>query len=180
MRRTVAAIAIAIMGVVVSLLAAGALARPCEMLNSTPPDLTRVVVHRVSTFGAVDVFIDAGDHSLGAYQVEIVPSPGVRAKLVGIEGGADGSFGTPPSYDPAALHRTAGFDRVILAAFSTDDRAPTGRVRVARLHFQFGAGMTEFEVRLIAAGDAQARPIAATASVIPVHPDQLDREGAPR
>jgi hypothetical protein len=172
--------AIAIMIVLCSLFGAGAGARPRHGEDLFPPVSPPDVVHRESTFGAMDVFIDVGEAGLGAYQVEIAPVPGIRAQLVGIEGTGDGPFGAPPSYDPAVLHHTAKHDRVILAAFTTDDRAPAGRVRVARLHFAFGAGPAEFEVRLIAAGDAQARPIAAAASVIPVHPDQLDREGAPR
>jgi len=142
------------------------------------------------TFLAIDVIVDSGAAGLGAYQVEVTPRRGTRAQLVGIEGGDNGAFEAPPAYDPAALHQTNGFDRVILAAFSTARLLPVGEARVARLHFHVdgggGAGAEpSFDVRIVAAGGASAMSIPATAHLAPVQMDtdihnsrDDDREGA--
>jgi len=139
-----------------------------------------------SDFFAIDVVIDSGNVGLGAYQVEITPQRGTSAQLVGIEGGEVGAFADPPAYDPAALHQTGGFDRVILAAFTTDRLVPVGQVRVARVHFHVDAGEDpRFSVKLVAAGGANATSIPATAHLAPVRMDtdvhnsrDDDREGA--
>src|SRR5205085_6970602 len=51
-----------------------------------------------------------------------------QAKIVGVEGVGE----KPPYYDPAALQG----GRIILANFSTEPALPSGRVLVARVHFQ--------------------------------------------
>lgn len=110
------------------------------------------------TFIALDVTVDAGERSLGSYQCEITAPPGW--KLVGVEGGTPaGGYSAAPFYDPAALKQ----ERVIIAAIATgaDTRpltaAPTGKVRVARLHLaQIGGTPADVRAMMIAAGNAQA------------------------
>jgi len=85
-------------------------------------------------FEAVDVFVDAGESPLSAYQFDLATPAreGWQASIVGVEGGEHPAFRKAPYYDPAALH--AG--RIIIAAYSVDEALPTGRTRVARLHME--------------------------------------------
>jgi hypothetical protein len=78
-------------------------------------------------FVAVDVYVEAGDRKLAAWQVEV--ATGDRATIVGVEGGEPAAYREPATYDPEALQG----GKIVLAAFTTGD-APSGRVRVARLH----------------------------------------------
>ncbi len=110
-------------------------------------------------FIAIDVYVDSGERELGAWQVEVT-SDSPEAKLVGVEGGAHAAYAEPPYYDPAALHESDAFDRVVIAALSTADELPTGRTRVARLHFMV-EGEPGFRVKLMAAGARDATPIGA-------------------
>jgi len=83
--------------------------------------------------------------------------------IVGVEGGAHEAYKTPPYYDPAALHNEG---RIILAAFTTGDDAPTGKTRVARLHLQIEGEQTpEFDVQLIVAADTDGTEFDATATI---------------
>src|SRR5262245_61272542 len=52
-------------------------------------------------FSTVDVYLEAGDRKLAAWQVEI--STANAAAIVGIEGGEPAAYREPPAYDPAAL-----------------------------------------------------------------------------
>lgn len=78
-------------------------------------------------FVAVDVYVDVGEKKLAAWQVEIACDE--RATIAGVEGGEPIAFREPPTYDAKAL----ASGKIILAAFTPGD-APSGRVRVARLH----------------------------------------------
>jgi hypothetical protein len=78
-------------------------------------------------FVAVDVYANTGTSPLAAWQIEVNCDPS-QAKIVGVEGVGD----KPPYYDPAALEG----GRIILANFSTESELPSGRVLVARIHFQ--------------------------------------------
>jgi hypothetical protein len=82
---------------------------------------------RGNRFVAVDVYVDVGERKLSAWQVEIACDP--RAAIAGVEGGEPMAFREPPTYDPRALNG----GKIVLAAFTPGD-APSGRVRVARLH----------------------------------------------
>ena len=53
----------------------------------------------VVRFAAVDVYVDATDKTLGAYQFELTAEVGEIA-IVGIEGGEHPAFAEPPYYDP--------------------------------------------------------------------------------
>jgi len=113
-------------------------------------------------FETVDVFVDTTDKGLAAYQLEFFATAGA-VKIAGIEGGAHPAFATPPYYDPKAMQQ----DRVILAAFTTDDATalPTGRTRVATIHLQtMSTDSPDFQIRLQAAADAAGRSIAAEAT----------------
>jgi hypothetical protein len=101
---------------------------PTEILGRcTRIRSTRKLETTGSRFVAVDVYVEAGDRNLAAWQVEINTDD--RAAIVGVEGGEGAAYRDPPAYDPAALQG----GKIILAALTTGD-APTGRVRVARLH----------------------------------------------
>jgi len=113
-------------------------------------------------FETVDVFVDTAGKPLAAYQLEFLARSG-DVKIAGIEGGADPAFATPPYYDPKAMQQ----DRVILAAFTTDDATalPTGRTRVATIHLQTtGTDSPNFQIRLQAAADAAGETITAEAT----------------
>lgn len=118
-------------------------------------------------FESVDVYVDAGDTPLAAYQVRLnaitLDSPNA-AVLVGIEGGDAGVFESPPYYDPKAL----ATNRIVVAAYSLAATLPVGRTRVARLHVQLGASQqVRYECKLEVAGDAAANSIAATVEAVP-------------
>ena len=86
-------------------------------------------------FAAVDIIVDLPDGTeLGSYQVELAPLDNkvAQVRVVGIEGGEHAAFKTPPFYDPKAI----GSERVILAAYSTAAELPTGRLRIARVHYE--------------------------------------------
>ena len=167
--------------VAIGMVSAAALGRPMARLER-PADAPAK-----GRFFALDVVIGSGSAGLGAYQVEITPIDGDRAQLVGIEGGDAGVYADPPSYDPAALHAVAGFERVILAAFTAEGPAPVGKTRVARLHFHCEAGPApRFAIRLMAAGESAGKRINASARLVPAILDATndsrssEREGASR
>ena len=111
----------------------------------------------------LEVFVDAGDAPLAAYQLTVKATQGT-VKIAGIEGGEAAAFAEPPHYDPKALQK----DIVILAAFSTNapGQLPHGRTRVATIHLQV-EGKTEpkFATTLTTAGTVDGTQITATADV---------------
>ena len=83
-------------------------------------------------FAPVDVFVDAGEERLAAWQLEITYDGG-KVQVLSLEGGEPQGFREAPWYDPAGM--TGG--RMVIAAFVSDDaQAPAGRNRVARLHLR--------------------------------------------
>ena len=112
-------------------------------------------------FAYADMYVDADDQPLAAYQVELKIGEG-DARIVGIEGGDHPAFRDPPYYDPKALMQA----RVILAALSTGEDLPTGRTRVARVHLRV-AGDSEpvYAAELHTAASATGAEIAARVSV---------------
>jgi hypothetical protein len=112
-------------------------------------------------FEAVDVFVDTGDAPLAAWQVE-VSGAGPTVTVSGVEGGEHLAFSEPPYHDTEALTKTG---RLIVAAFHIGDELPTGRTRVARLHFMVeGAGVVRYTARLVVAGGADGKRVTAQAS----------------
>ncbi len=129
--------------------------------DETPPPAADEAAQGVR-FAWVDVFIDPGDVPLAAYQFELAAETGAF-QIVGVEGGEHPAFAEPPYYDPAAL----ADDRIIIAAFSTDDDLPAGPMRVARIHVQIvGADTPDYVVKLTVAATADGTEIPATATVV--------------
>lgn len=117
-------------------------------------------------FEAIDVFVDSRDQSLAAWQLELsCTDTGVL--ISGIEGGEHPAFREPPYYDARAINN----NRVILAAFSTQDKLPTGRSRVARVHVQVtGPGDHFWRTRLTTAAGSLGETIDAGMDIAePVH-----------
>ena len=114
-------------------------------------------------FAAVDLFVDAGDKPLAAYQLEFEATAG-QVTIVGIEGGQHAAFNSAPYYDPQAIQR----ERAILAAFSTarGGELPVGRTRVATIHVQI-AGNVEprYDVKLTASATVEGKEAKATISI---------------
>jgi len=101
-------------------------------------------------FVAMDIYVDAGDRALAAYQIEITAGEATETgtRIVGVEGGEPKPFATPPYYDARALKGR----RIIVAAFTTDPGAPRGRIRVARLHFfEERSGEIDYRATAVAA-----------------------------
>ena len=111
-------------------------------------------------FMAVDIFVDSKDTPLAAYQLEFKATAG-DVKIVGIEGGDPAAFAEAPFYDPQAMQH----ERVIIAAFSTADKLPTGKTRVATIHVQVtGKADPRFELKLQTAADARGNVLQAETS----------------
>lgn len=131
---------------------------PCKAQN--------VSHDRSIRFQAADVFMDSGNESLAAYQVEIRYNK-KRVKIVGLEGGETGFFEEPPYYDPRGMVQ----GRIILASFTTEDaKAPKGKGRVARLHLQIlGSESPVLTIRLMAAAKPGAERIHSKPSIVLVN-----------
>ena len=112
-------------------------------------------------FEAIDVFVDSGNQPLAAYQFELASkTPGVE--IVGIEGGEHAAFAEPPYYDEKAMNN----NRVIIAAFTTDENLPAGRCRVARIHVQLkGPGVKEYETKLSVSATTDGKRVPAELSI---------------
>jgi hypothetical protein len=113
----------------------------------------------------VEVYVDAGQASLAAYQFEVTARTG-NVALVGLEGGDHPAFKSAPYYDTRALLR----NKVIVAAFSTAADLPRGRTRVATLMVQItGEAEPAYDAKLVTAASADGKPIAATVTLTPVN-----------
>jgi hypothetical protein len=111
-------------------------------------------------FAPLHIYLDSGSKSLAAYQFELKAVAG-RIKIVGVEGGQHAAFKDAPYYDPAALAN----DRIIIAAFNTGSELPKGRTRIATIHLQIiGDAEPDYELKLVVAGDADAKEIPAKIS----------------
>ncbi len=116
-----------------------------------------------SRFTTIDIYLDAGDHPLAAYQLDFNATAG-QVRIVGIEGGEHPALSDPPHYDPKAIQQ----ERIILAWFSTAhaDQLPAGKVRIATIHLQItGDTAPTYALNLTAAADPQGKPIKATADI---------------
>ena len=116
---------------------------------------------QVSRFEPIQVYIDSGQGQLAAYQFELRAVKG-DVKIVGVEGGEHKAFDEPPYYDPAALMN----NRIIIAAFDTGQELPTGRTRIATIHFQIIENVEpEYEIELAVAADGSGKQIPAKAFI---------------
>jgi hypothetical protein len=110
-------------------------------------------------FEAFDLWVNVGVERLATYQCDVSVRSG-EGRFVGIEGGEEGVFQDPPSYDPRAMAR----ERAVLAAFTLEgaEALPRGRVRVARLMLETrGERPAELEAVLVLAGGAQGQRVGA-------------------
>ena len=125
--------------------------------SSRPPKNTNSTNVR---FAAVDIFVDSQDKPLAAYQLEFSVTNSV-AKIVGIEGGEHLAFREPPFYDPKAIQS----ERVIIAAFTTGKQLPTGKTRVATIHFQIlGTAEPQIELGQQVTADSRGEKLSAKTS----------------
>jgi hypothetical protein len=114
-------------------------------------------------FAVFDLFVDAGEEKLAAYQLKISDER-AAVKILSVEGGEHASFAEPPKFDPRAIQR----DVIKIAAFSLDpaEKLPRGRVRVASLHVEIGPGLTpEWKATVAAAAGPKGKKISATVSI---------------
>jgi hypothetical protein len=117
--------------------------------------------HDKTRFEAIDVFVDSGIQSLAAWQLELKSTTN-DVQIVGIEGGEHPAFKEPPYYDSLAMNS----NRVIIAAFSTDENLPSGRSRVARIHVQVrGPGARTWMSELTTSATADGTRIPAEISI---------------
>ena len=124
----------------------------------TSQERSRTEAQADERFQAVDVYVNAGNALLAAWQVEL-HDPSGRTKIVGVEGGEHAAFRAAPYYDPRAL--TKG--RIVLAAYQTKGVLPTGRTRVARLHLLVsGPSEPELQATITAAVSPDGRDLQAT------------------
>lgn len=123
---------------------------------TTAPATQPAAAAPASRFAWVDIYVDSGQTPLAAYQVELTSRTG-NMNVVGIEGGDHAAFAEPPFHDRIAIIQ----NRVILAAYSTADELPAGSTRVARVMVELRGSQPMFDVKLIAAGGADAQPIQA-------------------
>jgi hypothetical protein len=111
-------------------------------------------------FKMLDIIIDAGDANLAAYQFELATPDGTT--LVGVENGEHQAFATAPHYDPAALNAR----RIIVAAYSTDARLPTGETRVCTLRVQQIGPDVPPTIALVLAADKDGNAIDASIAIV--------------
>lgn len=133
-------------------------------------------------FAPLDVYVDAGDERLGAWQVEVVPKPEFagRVTIVGI-GNGDAPFDDAPYYDQKAL---MDGERVIIADFETDGKLlHTGKSRVAQVQLRITSDRDpDFDVTLHAAARHDGEAIDAIVETIlraPERTDDNDTESEP-
>ena len=130
----------ALLVITLGLLAAATMSRALAVAE--PPSGAAVVADPPqaaaarSTFGYVDLFVDAGDAPLAAYQIDFHSTTG-GLRIVGVEGGEHALYRDAPYYDPRAMQG----DRVIIAAYAAGPREalPVGPVRVARVHVMYSS-----------------------------------------
>jgi hypothetical protein len=139
------------------------MAAPADPAATTIAPATTVVTASADPahFETIDIFIDSKTLPLAAYQIELATqNPDVS--IVGIEGGGPPAFKAAPYYDPRAL----AHNRIIIAAFSTDEMLPTSIVRIARLHvFNAGSQPAGFKIIKTLAGTVDGSQIAISMSM---------------
>ena len=111
-------------------------------------------------FVELEIYIDSGDQSLGAFQFELRTTRG-NVKIVGVENGEHKAYKDAPYYDAAALAN----NRIKIAAFNTSGDLPSGKSRVATLHLMItGSVKPEYKLDLTVSANADAEEIAAEIS----------------
>jgi len=135
------------------------LPRPARAVDR-PADANKTGDATKVRFIPLAISIDPQARPLAAYQFEL-KAVGGQVKIVGVEGGEHTAFKKPPYYDPAALAQ----DRIIIAAFSTDQDLPTAKTRVATIHLQvIGEVESRYELTLTVAAEGNGQKIQASVS----------------
>ena len=112
-------------------------------------------------FYPVDIYVDSGERPLAAWQIEVHYND-ADISITGVEGG-DYPFTEPPYYDHPGMRS----GRIILATFTTERKAPAGRLRVARLHLmEEGDGDGRFSIRLVLAAGPDGEPFEAEINAV--------------
>jgi len=137
-------------------------------------------------FAAIDVRFDVGRARLAAWQFElrIDTDDETRAEIVGIEGGEHSAFRDAPFFDERVvgdavpgLRSFAHEGRVVVAAFDTGEDLPSGLTRLSRVHLLVkGSGEPRFNVRVLAAANADGESIDAIASTAPSRVEAVEEE----
>lgn len=136
------------------------IALPCLAGRVKPAGPSYKTVEPKVRFVPLEIYIDPQGKPLGAYQFELKARTG-QIRIVGVEGGAHSAFNRAPYYDPAALAQ----ERIIIAAFSTDEGLPTERTRVATVHLQVtGETEPDYQLHLMVAADDEGQSIDAEIS----------------
>ena len=113
-------------------------------------------------FASLDVVIDSPE-PLAAWQFELTDRNGAML-IVGVENGDSDAFAAAPYFDLDAVQDGTA-ERIIVADFNAQSGAdlPIGATRIATVHVQLDARITpDYELRLVAAGNAAGDPIDAT------------------
>ena len=114
-------------------------------------------------FATIDIYVDSPE-PLAAWQFELSEATGAMA-VVGVENGESAAFAGTPHYDLEAVAQGRA-ERIIVADYSLGQSAelPVGRTRVATVHVRLtGTRQPQFELQLVAAGNAAGRAIDAAA-----------------
>lgn len=130
----------------------------------------RVSAADQARFATIDITIDPQGKPLGAFQFELTAAQG-SFTVVGVEAGGHAAFnhGRPPYFDRTA--ERINTDKLIVAEYALPsldaDALPTKATRVVTVHVMLeGAVAAEpdtLQLKLTAAGDADGKPIDATA-----------------
>jgi hypothetical protein len=110
-------------------------------------------------FATIDVYVESPE-PLAAWQFELTEATGAMV-VVGVENGESQAFAGTPHYDLDAVAQGRA-ERIVVADYSLGESAtlPVGRTRVATVHVRLaGARTPEFELQLIAAGNAAGQAI---------------------
>ena len=117
-------------------------------------------------FAALDIYLDSSE-PVAAWQFELTEQTGSMT-VVGVENGDSAAFDDAPFYDLDAVAQDRA-DRIVIADFSLADpnALPSGRTRVATVHVRLmGREAPDFELSLIAAGNADGEAITANAEFV--------------
>lgn len=123
--------------------------------------------------GALDVFVDSGANPLVAYRM-VLADPSGRVKVIGVEDGSPAGFRSVP-VDPYGPQSQS----IYLAAMNTGAGAPSGKIRIARLHvIIFGDGEPQYRPMRFEAATVGGEWMPAAVAIVPLtrelNPESFD------
>lgn len=120
-------------------------------------------VRRTLPYETVDIYIDCGDAVLAAYEIEVQFDPSV-ARVSQVDAGTSAGFLDAPASHPSSYES----GRIKLAAFQLNEREPSGRVHVARVHFRsVDVGHSLVVCRIVALADPAGKRIPGQILLVP-------------